>query len=98
MEVLARIRQLLAERNWSIYKLSKESGVSQSTLSNMFSRNNSPSISTLEEICKAFGITLSQFFSEDGEPMTLDSEQSLLLERWARLSKEQRKAFLDLMK
>ncbi len=98
MEVLVRIRQLLAERNWSIYKLSKVSGVSQSTLSNMFSRNNSPSISTLEEICKAFGITLAQFFSEDGEPMALDAEQSLLLERWARLNKEQRKAFLDLMK
>lgn len=49
-----------------MYKLAKLSGVSQSTLSNMFSRNNDPSISTLEDICRAFGITLSQFFADDG--------------------------------
>lgn len=35
MDVLARIKQLLDERNWSIYKLSKASGVAQSTLSNI---------------------------------------------------------------
>lgn len=98
MDVLARIRQLLDERNWSLYKLSKESGVPQSTLSNLFSRNNHPSINTLEVICKGFGISLAQFFSVDGEPMVLDSEQILLLERWSKLSSEQRKAFLDLMK
>lgn len=39
MDVLARIKQLLDERNWSIYKLSKASGVAQSTLSNMFSKS-----------------------------------------------------------
>ena len=66
MNTLERIKQLLHERRWSVYKLSKLSGVSQSTLSNMFSRNNDPSISTLEDICSAFGITLSQFFADEG--------------------------------
>lgn len=98
MDVLARIKQLLDERNWSIYKLSKTSGVAQSTLSNMFSRNNLPTIGTLEDICSGFGITLSQFFSTDGEPMMIDAAQKELLEKWAQLTTEQKKAFLELMK
>ena len=98
MDVLARIKQLLDERNWSIYKLSKASGVAQSTLSNMFSRNNMPTIGTLEDICNGFGITLSQFFSTDGEPMMIDTDQKELLEKWVKLTAEQTKAFLELMK
>lgn len=88
LNTLERIRKLLDDRNWSMYKLSKLSGVSQSTLSNMFSRNNDPSISTLEDICKAFGITLSQFFANEGEVVVLTKEQSEMLEKWSTLSDE----------
>ena len=98
MNTLERIRKLLDDRNWSMYKLSKLSGVSQSTLSNMFSRNNDPSISTLEDICKAFGITLSQFFANEGELVVLTKEQSEMLEKWATLSDEQKSALLKLLK
>jgi len=98
MDILGRIKQLLDDRDWSMYKLSKASGVAQSTLSNMFSRNNVPSIGTLEDICKGFGITLSQFFATGSEPVSLDSEQVELLERWAALSEEQKKALLELIK
>lgn len=98
MDTLGRIKQLLDDRDWSMYKLSKASGVAQSTLSNMFSRNNVPSIGTLEDICKGFGITLSQFFATGSEPVSLDSEQVELLERWAALSEEQKKALLELIK
>ena len=98
MNTLERIRKLLDDRNWSMYKLSKLSGVSQSTLSNMFSRNNDPSISTLEDICKAFGITLSHFFANDGELVVLTKEQSEMLEKWSTLSDEQKSALLKLLK
>lgn len=98
MNTLERIRKLLNDRNWSMYKLSKASGVSQSTLSNMFSRNNDPSISTLEDICKAFGITLSQFFANEGELVVLTKEQFEMLEKWSSLSAEQKSALLKSMK
>jgi len=75
------------------------SGVSQSTLSNMFTRNNAPTINTLEDICKGFGITLSQFFSDDNEEMVLlTKEQKELLEKWATLTQEQKSALLKLLK
>ena len=99
MDSLLRIKQLLNERNWSVYRLAKMSGVSQSTLSNMFTRNNDPTINTLEDICKGFGITLSQFFSDDNEEMVLlTKEQKELLEKWATLTEEQKSALLKLLK
>ena len=98
MNTLERIKQLLDEREWSMYKLAKISGISQSTLSNMFSRNNDPSIGTLETICKAFGITLSQFFADEGELVSLSKEQSEMLEKWSALSPEQKNALLKLLK
>ena len=71
MNVLKRINKLRLEKNWSVYRLSVESGIPQSTLTNMFNRETLPSITTLEMLCNAFGITLSEFFLE--EPIDADS-------------------------
>ncbi|MFT3952295.1 MAG: helix-turn-helix transcriptional regulator [Oscillospiraceae bacterium] len=98
MDTLERIKKILDERGWSMYKLSKISRVSQSTLSNMFNRNNDPSISTLEEICKGFGMTLSQFFADEDDMVSLDKEQKEMLEKWSSLSSDQKNALLKLLK
>ena len=98
MNVLDRIKELLQERNWSLYKLSKSSGIPQSTLSNLFNRNNSPSISTLEDICKGFDISLSQFFAQGDESVELTTEQKDMLIQWNGLTIEQKEALVNLMK
>ena len=64
MDAKQRIRELLTELNWSEYRLAIESGLSQSTVANIFNRNTTPSVATLEMICNGFGITLAQFFAE----------------------------------
>lgn len=46
-------------------------------------------IPSLEKICAAFGITLSQLFAEGNAPVALTDSQRKLLERWARLSEDQ---------
>ena len=38
MDILERITELRKERNWSVYKLADEAGLTQSTLANMFTR------------------------------------------------------------
>ena len=48
-----------------------------------------PTIPSLEKICTAFGITLSQLFAEEDAPVSLTEAQKKLLERWSRLSEEQ---------
>ena len=96
MDVNGRIRELLNERNWTEYKLAKESGLSQSTISNFFKRNTVPSISTLELICKGFGISLSQFFSE-GNMVELSEEQMELFINWASLTAREKEIISDLV-
>lgn len=47
MDTHARLQQLLRERGWTEYKLSKECGLAQSTIGNIFRRN---SVTYSEEI------------------------------------------------
>ncbi len=96
MDVNGRIRELLNERNWTEYKLAKESGLSQSTISNIFKRNTVPSISTLELICKGFGISLSQFFSE-GNMVELSEEQRDFFVNWTSLTMREKTIISELV-
>lgn len=97
MDVHVRLRQLLQERGWTEYRLSKECGLSQSTIGNIFRRNNVPSIATLETICKGFGITMSQFFAE-GEMVEFTPELKELFDNWVNLTSNQKAAVLQLLK
>lgn len=58
MDTQKRIRELMKERKWTDYRLAKEANLSHSTVTNMFNRNNAPTLPTLEAVCGAFGITL----------------------------------------
>ena len=90
MDTHKRLRQLLDERGWTEYRLSKECGLSESTLANIFRRNTVPSISTLEAICSGFGITLSQFFA-DGDMVEMSPELKELFDNWVTLTPAQKK-------
>ena len=96
MDTHSRLRQLMAERGWTAYRLSKESGLSESTLANIFKRNTVPSITTLEAICSAFGISLAQFFAES-EMVELTPELRTLFENWVSLTAEQKQAALQMI-
>lgn len=91
MDALQRLTQLMDERGWSVYRLAKNCGLSESTLANVFKRNTVPTITTLERICDGFGITLSQFFAE-GEMVELTPELKELFDNWVNLTAEQKKA------
>ena len=97
MDAKARIRQLMEERHWSEYRLAIASGLSQSTIANIFNRNTTPSISTLESICKGFGITLAQFFSE-GDAVELSEEQRQMFHDWCALSAEEKEVLAHLIR
>ena len=92
-----RIRQLMAERGWTIYRLAQESGLSQTTISNIFKRNNQPSLPTVNAICEACGIKLAQFFTEN-EPVNVPNAQSELNSSVASLREDQREALAAFIK
>ena len=88
-DILSAITQYRLERGWSEYQLAEHSGLPQTTISSWYRKNALPSIPSLEKICNAFDITISQLFAEDNDPITLTPAQKKLLESWSRLSKEQ---------
>ena len=85
MDAQRRIKELMEERKWTDYRLAKESNLSHSTVTNMFNRNNAPTLPTLEAVCRAFGITLAQFFAE-GEEAQLTKDQQILFSKWSTLT------------
>ena len=96
MDTQKRIRELMEERRWTDYRLAKEANLSHSTVTNMFNRNNAPTLPTLEAVCRAFGITLAQFFVE-GEEAQLTEEQQKLFSKWSTLTDRQKQILLELM-
>ena len=99
-DILAAITTYREERGWTEYQLAERSGLPQSTISSWYRRSMVPTIPSLEKICTAFGITLSQLFAEGDVPVALTESQRKLLSRWARLSEEQQSvvfALIDMM-
>ena len=97
MNTHERLRKLMDERGWSMYRLAKECGLSESTIHNLFKRNTTPSIETLAIICEGFGITLAQFFSE-GELVEMTPELKDLFELWVDLTPEQKDALKQMVR
>jgi len=99
MDILEKITQLRLERNWTEYQLAEKSGLTQSTISSWYRKNMLPTIPSLTKICDAFGITLSQFFLEDGDNVILIHEQQRqLLHHAAKLNPQQYEALLHFLK
>ena len=92
MDLIARIEELLAQRGWSQYQLAKEANLSQSTISSMINRGNNPAVSTIESCCKAFGITLAEFFDADLQDKEFSLEERRLIHDWRNLSPEMKNA------
>lgn len=96
MDTNERLRQLLKERGLTTYKMAELSGLSHTTLANVFKRNTVPSIPTLERICDGFGITLSQFFAE-GAMVEMTPELQQLFDGWVNLTPKQKAAVLQMI-
>lgn len=98
MDVIEKIDKLRKERNWSVYTLALEAGVTQSTLATMYQRKTPPKLETLQLVCEAFGITLSQFFLEEEKIEVLSAKEKELLAAYRKLSENKQNALLNLIR
>jgi len=96
-DILATITEYREERGWTEYQLAEHSGLPQSTISSWYRKNMVPTIPSLEKICSAFGITLSQLFAEGDVPVSLTESQRKLLECWSKLSEDQQSVVFALI-
>jgi transcriptional regulator with XRE-family HTH domain len=96
-DILATITQYRQARGWTEYQLAEKSGLPQSTISSWYRKNMIPTVPSLEKICNAFGITLSQLFATEDTLVSLTTSQQKLIEAWTKLNEDQQAVILALM-
>ena len=90
MDIKQKIYKLMDERKWTTYTLAEKANLTQSTISSLFRNDRTPSIQTLEKLCVALGITLADFFAEEGtdnEGRILAARINCLPERRKKIAK-----------
>lgn len=97
VNILTRITYFRELRSWTEYRLAEESGIQQTLISQWHKKELTPSLASIESLCKAFGITLSQFFAEGAATVDLTAEQAILLDSWTALSKNKQLAVLKVI-
>ena len=63
--VAGNIKDLCKKRHVSKYRLAQLTGIAQSSLGRIIANESTPSLQTLEKICSALDVTLSQFFQDE---------------------------------
>ena len=98
MTVQDRIEELLKKNKWTKYKLAKEAGFYPTTVYDWFNEKHfTPDRASIESVCLAFKISQAEFYSrvDEGE---LSSEQTALLELFAKIPENKKGLIFDLLK
>ena len=85
-KVASQIDKLRTQCGFTFRDLASKSGISLSTLYDIIQGNKVPNILTLEGICTALNITLSDFFNQDEQVLMLRGKESILIKIYRELS------------
>lgn len=97
MDVIERLNSVLNKYGWTKYRLSQESKIPESTLSNIFHRGTVPTIATLQSICDTMHISLAEFFADD-DVVVMTPELKSFYEDWSCLTPEKKEHLIQTMK
>lgn len=93
-----RIKELCEKRGYTKYRLAQITGMTQTALGNILNQSSLPTIVNLERICDAFGITLAQFFTDDGSKLNLTQDQQEILHIWDDLESKEREILIGFIR
>lgn len=96
MDIGERLRHIRQSKKITIYKLSKETGISQNHISGIELGKRQPTIDTLKRLSLPLGITLAELFNEDGKVSILTENERKLLENYRELSTDKASVLLSL--
>ena len=97
MDYGARLRQMRKAKGFSMYKLHQESGLSQGHISDLEKGINQPTIDTLQRLLAPMGISLAEFFNEDGEVSILSDKEKELISDFRTLPDDKAELALRLV-
>lgn len=86
VQTAAKIDALRCELGYSIRALSVKAGISKTTLLEIIQGKKIPNIQTLQLICAALEVSLSDFFNQDEEVLMLRGKESVLIKIYRELS------------
>ena len=95
--VAGNIKDLCKKRHVSKYRLAQLTGIAQSSLRRIIANESTPSLQTLEKICSALDVTLSQFFQDEKENHLTD-KQNEVMEIWNDLSADEQAVVLAMLR
>lgn len=98
MTVQERISELMKKKGWSKYKLAQETGLYQTIVYDWFNdKHYTPDRNSIELICSAMNISLTEFYSgiDEGE---LNGEQTYLLQLFAKVPESKKQLIFDLLR
>ena len=89
-----KIDAMRKAKGWNINQLARQAGISSMALYNWRERQSSPTLALLDALCSALGTNIINFLMDEEDI----AENKELLEVWYRLTPEQQKNMLSLMK
>lgn len=95
IDIASRLKFLREKRGMSIYRLAREAKVSQSFLSAIEAGQKVPTVTTLQKICEALGISLAEFFTD--KPIQVPNYLRPLLDESRCLKPEQIKKLTEFL-
>lgn len=96
MEVGKRLRMIRESKEISIYRLSKETDVSQNHISGIELGKRQPTIETLTRLIAPLGITLAELFNDNSEAVFPTDNERTLLENYRCLPDDKASMLLGL--
>jgi len=82
-------------KNISIYKLSKDSNVSEGHIRNIEREDKGVTVQTLEMLIENLNITMSEFFNEDDSVAYLTPNEKILLDYYRTLPNKTADALIE---
>jgi transcriptional regulator with XRE-family HTH domain len=98
MDIAERLKKAQIAKNFSVYKLSQISGVSETHIRDLKRGDRNPSFDTLSRSVKPLGLTLAEMFRDSEVVSYLNSNERELVECYRMLSDERAEKLLQFLK
>ncbi len=96
MTSMEKIKKLRIAKGLTIYKLSKETGITQNHISDLECGRRNPSLDTLKRLIVPLGISLSELFCDDETVTYLTESERKLVENYRTLPDDKGKLLLEM--
>lgn len=98
MDYGKRLKHIRESKKISIYRLSQDTGISQGHISDLENGRNQPTIDTLKRLLVSLGVTLSEFFNENGDVNILSDREKEIIAYFRTLPDDKAELYLQLGK